>query len=75
MGTRVGRRARWHRDHEIDWGGGNLAVNQIIDGKILRVDEEHVLVDVGYKSEGTIPAKSNGKNGKNPPRSATSLKC
>ncbi len=25
---------------EIDWGGENLAVNQIIDGKILRVDEE-----------------------------------
>jgi small subunit ribosomal protein S1 len=40
---------------EIDWGGENLAVNQIIDGKILRVDEETVLVDVGYKSEGTIP--------------------
>ncbi len=40
---------------EIDWGGGELAVNKIIDGKILRVDSEFVLVDVGYKSEGIIP--------------------
>jgi len=40
---------------EIDWGGGELAVNQIIDGKILRIDGDLVLVDVGYKSEGTIP--------------------
>jgi small subunit ribosomal protein S1 len=40
---------------EIDWGGEELTVNQILDGKILRVDAESVLVDVGYKSEGTIP--------------------
>ncbi len=40
---------------EIDWGGGNLSVNQILQGKILRVDGEFVLVDVGYKSEGMIP--------------------
>ena len=30
-------------------------VNQIVEGKIIRVDDEMVLVDVGYKSEGTIP--------------------
>jgi small subunit ribosomal protein S1 len=40
---------------EIDWGGGELSVNKIIDGHILRVDNEFVLVDVGYKSEGIIP--------------------
>ncbi len=40
---------------EIDWGGGELAVNKIIEGHILRVDNEFVLVDVGYKSEGIIP--------------------
>jgi len=40
---------------EIDWGGGELAVNEIIEGRVLRVDGEMVLVDVGYKSEGTIP--------------------
>jgi small subunit ribosomal protein S1 len=39
---------------EIDWGGEELTVNQILDGKILRVDADSVLVDVGYKSEGTI---------------------
>ena len=31
-----------------------LGVNQIVSGKILRVDSEYVLVDVGYKSEGII---------------------
>ncbi|MGB8852019.1 MAG: 30S ribosomal protein S1 [Pirellulales bacterium] len=36
-------------------GGSTLAVNAVIEGKILRVDDEFVLVDVGYKSEGHIP--------------------
>jgi len=40
---------------DIEWGGGELAVNKIIDGVILRVDNEFALVDVGYKSEGIIP--------------------
>jgi small subunit ribosomal protein S1 len=30
-------------------------VNAVLEGKILRVDDEFVLVDVGYKSEGHIP--------------------
>jgi small subunit ribosomal protein S1 len=30
-------------------------VNEIVEGKIIRVDDEMVLVDVGYKSEGVIP--------------------
>jgi small subunit ribosomal protein S1 len=30
-------------------------LNNIIEGKIVRVDNEYVLVDVGFKSEGTIP--------------------
>ena len=30
-------------------------VNEIVEGKIIRIDDEMVLVDVGYKSEGTIP--------------------
>ncbi len=34
---------------------GSFDVNSIVDGKILRVDDEHVLVDVGFKSEGSIP--------------------
>ena len=39
---------------EIDWGGHDIAINQIVEGKILRVDGDFVLVDVGYKSEGAI---------------------
>ncbi len=38
----------------FDFGGGDLDVNQIVPGTILRVDNEVVLVDVGYKSEGVI---------------------
>src|SRR5690242_1909217 len=45
-----------------DADSGNLAVasvdlneNAIVEGRIIRVDEEFVLVDVGYKSEGQIP--------------------
>ena len=29
-------------------------VNEIVKGKIVRVDSEAVIVDVGFKSEGTI---------------------
>ena len=41
---------------EIDWlGGADVNVNQIVEGRVLRVDDDFVLVDVGYKSEGIIP--------------------
>ena len=30
-------------------------VNDIVKGTIIRIDEEAVLVDIGFKSEGTIP--------------------
>lgn len=30
-------------------------VNEIIDGVVLRVDSNEVLVDIGYKSEGVVP--------------------
>ncbi|MFM7248297.1 MAG: 30S ribosomal protein S1 [Planctomycetaceae bacterium] len=36
-------------------GTSTLSVNSVLMGKILRVDDEFVLVDVGYKSEGHIP--------------------
>ncbi len=41
----------------MEWGGsgGIMAVNSIVVGRILRVDDEFVLLDVGYKSEGQIP--------------------
>ena len=31
-----------------------IDINQIVEGTIIRIDGEFVLVDVGYKSEGTI---------------------
>jgi len=40
---------------EIDWGGQDIAANQIVTGKVVRVDPEFIVVDVGYKSEGAIP--------------------
>ena len=30
-------------------------VNMIVDGRIIRIDDESVLIDVGFKSEGSIP--------------------
>ena len=58
---------------EIDWGGGELSVNKIIDGKILRIDKEFVLVDVGYKSEGIIPL-SEWEEGEEPPQIGSHVK-
>ena len=41
---------------DIDWlESQDLSVNQIVDGKIVRIDEEYIIIDVGYKSEGMIP--------------------
>jgi small subunit ribosomal protein S1 len=32
----------------------NFDVNELVKGRILRIDDDHVLVDVGFKSEGTV---------------------
>jgi small subunit ribosomal protein S1 len=41
---------------DVSWlGSADVDVNQIVEGKIIRIDDEFVLVDVGYKSEGMIP--------------------
>jgi small subunit ribosomal protein S1 len=40
---------------EYSIGTSILAVNSVLEGRVLRVDSEFVLVDVGYKSEGHIP--------------------
>lgn len=42
-------------------------VNTIVNGKILRVDEDSVLIDVGFKSEGRIPL-SEWDPGEDPPQ-------
>jgi len=39
---------------DIDWGTQEVLVNQIVEGKVLRVEGDFVLVDVGYKSEGIL---------------------
>ncbi len=39
---------------EIEWGTQEVAVNQIVQGRVLRTEGDVVLVDVGYKSEGII---------------------
>ncbi len=40
---------------EYSIGTSTLSVNSVLEGRVLRVDDEFVLVDVGYKSEGHIP--------------------
>jgi small subunit ribosomal protein S1 len=35
-------------------GGGEFDVNKIVEGRILRVADGQVLVDIGFKSEGSI---------------------
>ena len=35
-------------------GGGEFDVNKIVEGRILRVADGMVLVDIGFKSEGSI---------------------
>jgi small subunit ribosomal protein S1 len=40
---------------EADWlAGEDVSINQIVEGRIVRVDAEFVIVDVGYKSEGMV---------------------
>ena len=33
----------------------DFTVNTIVDGRVLRIDDGNVLIDVGFKSEGSIP--------------------
>ena len=41
---------------ELEWlGGADVTANQIVEGRVLRLDDDFILVDVGYKSEGIIP--------------------
>ena len=35
---------------------GDLEEGSIVKGEIVRVDDDHILVDVNFKSEGQIPA-------------------
>jgi small subunit ribosomal protein S1 len=52
---------------EADWlAGEDISINQIIEGKIVRVDSEYVIVDVGYKSEGMVPRNEWEEDDENP---------
>jgi small subunit ribosomal protein S1 len=43
-------------EDDISWlDSKDVDINQIVEGKVIRIDDEFVLVDVGYKSEGAIP--------------------
>ncbi|MDR1923766.1 MAG: 30S ribosomal protein S1 [Planctomycetaceae bacterium] len=40
---------------ESNWGGQEITSNQITEGKVVRIENDHVIVDIGYKSEGIVP--------------------
>ncbi len=44
----------------------DVSINQIVEGKILRLDNEFAIVDVGYKSEGMV-ARDEWEEGEKPP--------
>lgn len=56
------------REEKVDLSKAipQLAERQIIQGTVVRVDTEGVLVDVGAKSEGLIPAQEMSKPGASP---------
>jgi small subunit ribosomal protein S1 len=58
---------------EIYSVGGDVSLNQIVEGRVLRVEGENVLVDVGYKSEGMIPL-AEWEEGEEPPKPGDTLR-
>ncbi|MBX7073909.1 MAG: 30S ribosomal protein S1 [Pirellulales bacterium] len=60
-------------DQDIDWGSQEIKLNQIVEGKVLRIEGDNVLVDVGYKSEGVIPLAEWGEE-EEPPQPGEKLK-
>ena len=58
---------------EYSVSSATLAVNSVLEGKVLRVDDEFVLVDVGYKSEGQI-ARSEWEEGEPEPQIGDTVK-
>ena len=60
IGELDGENASWLDNKYVD-------VNEIVEGKIIRIDDEMVLVDVGYKSEGVIP-RNEWDEGDDPPQ-------
>jgi small subunit ribosomal protein S1 len=54
-------------------GEAGFDTNRIVEGRIIRVDEDQVLVDVGFKSEGTI-SRSEWDEHEPPPQVGDSVK-
>lgn len=52
---------------------GEIDVNQIVEGRVIRVDDDRVVVDVGFKSEGVIPLYE-WEEGEEPPKPGDRLK-
>jgi small subunit ribosomal protein S1 len=36
------------------WGTQEISVNDVVEGRVLRIESDIVLIDVGYKSEGIV---------------------
>jgi small subunit ribosomal protein S1 len=58
---------------ELEWGAREMVINQIVPGRVLRVEGDYVLVDVGYKSEGII-LRSEWEEDEPPPRPGQEVK-
>jgi small subunit ribosomal protein S1 len=48
-------------------GGADFEVNKIVEGRILRVEEGNVMVDIGFKSEASVPV-AEWAEGEEPPQ-------
>ncbi|MDR3183177.1 MAG: hypothetical protein LBT89_09725, partial [Planctomycetaceae bacterium] len=40
---------------EINWGGKEVEPNKIYEGRVARLDDDFIVVDIGCKSEGIVP--------------------
>lgn len=46
--------------------GVNFDVNAILDGVVVRIEGDEVLIDIGYKSEGIVPIEEWSDTGEQP---------
>ncbi len=52
---------------EYEWGGQEVVGNEITEGKVIRIENDHVYIDIGYKKEGTVPLEE-WEEGEEPPK-------
>ena len=55
------------RSPKTTWGAGlddaynatlvTVEDGQIVEGRVVKIDRDEVLLDIGYKSEGVIPSR------------------